>query len=283
MQGRAAAVYGVVFLLVAAAASGYVVTADAPEPTMENPDPDKENLAEDDEFEVTNDAGETRTYRVGGTGEQRGQPTVTVIWTDPDAQATEDWEHAEEPGQPGVVYEGSEYYVRIPQDAEEPDAFVLQEAPPEDANVSLFVDDDGNWVVNDDGNYTNVEDYQGLQRLEVTTGESFEEGSEDDVRTVTVEEITPEAVTVSWTEPVENEVLLRQTDSEELNGVPATVHVDDDGVDVTTDEQEIDRYIVAHEDRELFQQRVDGLVGVAVLAFVSLLLLVPLSQLPRKE
>lgn len=285
MQGRAAAIYGVVFLLVAAGAVGYVTAVDAPEPTMENPDDGLDGLAEGDEFPITNDAGEERVYTVGELGEQRGQPTITLLWTDDDAQATEDWEYDEEPGSPSVVFEGSEFYVRpIDADEEDPDSFLLQEHPPEDANVSLFVDADGNWVVNEDGNYTAVEEYEGLERLEVSEGESFDEGDEDDVRTVTVEEVTTDVVTVTWTEPVENEILLRQTAREELNDVDVTIHVDENGLlYITSDEEEIDRYIEAHEDRDHFEQRSDGLIGIAVLALVTMILLAPLSQLPRKE
>lgn len=279
MQGRAAAVYGLVFLLVAAAASAYVVTADTPEPTMQDAD---WNRSEGESFEVTNDAGDTRNYSVSGFGTQQGQPTVTLVWTDEDVRSTEEWTYAEDPDGTSIVYEGTEYYVRSTGEAN-PESFQLLESPSEDSAVSLFVQGD-QWVVNDSGDYVALEDYDGLERISVENGSTFAEGEEGEVRNVTVESVTNESVTVSWTQPQENEVLLRQTDREQLNDVNVTIHVvDESEVHITSDESEIDRYIGAHENRQHFQQRVDGLLATTVLSLVAVVLLIGLAFLPRKE
>lgn len=281
MQGRAAAVYGLVFLLVALAASAYVVTAEVPEPTMENPE--YEGLEQGESFRIENDQGEVRNFTVGSFSDQRGQPTVTMLWTDETTRSTEEWTHAAEPGGTTVVYDGTEYYVRVPQ-TPDPTSFTLLQSPPEDGNVSLTTDESDNWIVNDSGTYVALADYEGLAREPVENGSTFDVGEGNDSRTVTVEAVTNESVTVSWPDPTENEALLRQTAREQLFGQNATVHFPgDETVDLTTDQDEIDRYVSAHDDRVHFQQRVDGLVATAALSLVALVLLLSLSFLPRKE
>lgn len=277
MQGRAAAIYGLVFLLVAAGAYAYVSAAEPPEPSLENPE---HALAEGDSFTV-----DDREYTVTGFGEQRGEPTVTLVWADEDARAQEEWEYAADPGGTTVVYDGTEHWVRS-TGADDPDSFVLLETPAEDGGVSVFVDDSDNWIVNDGGNYTPLEDYDGLDRVEQTNGSTFTVGEGNDSRDVTVESVTNESVTVSWNEPAENEVIVRQTvaDPAEINGRNFSVHVPSEGtVQLSSDPGATRAYIDAHQDRDLYQQRLRGLTMTTVLALVSFALLAGLAFLPRKE
>jgi len=275
MQGRAAAVYGLVFLLVAVGAFAYVSVAEAPEPSLEQVDYAR---GEGENFTVGD-----REYTVSGFTTQRGEPAASLVWYDETARATEEWTHAAEPDGTTVVYEGRDHWVRIPQTAD-PGSFTLLETPPEDGNVSVFTDDGGNWVVDDGSEYVPLEEYEGLDRVEQQNGSSFEVGEGEESRTVTVETVTNESVTVSWNEPSETEVFVRQTDREQLNGQNVTAHFPSEGtLQLTTDEAEIDRYLAVHEDRDLFQQRSQGLTMAAILSLVSVALLVGLAFLPRKE
>ena len=276
MQGRAAAVYGLVFLLVAAGAYGFVTVAEAPEPSMENPDVTFSGTGDNETI------GE-RTYRLDSFGSQRGQPTATLIWTDEDARATESWTHAAEPGGTTVTTaENVTYWVRIPQDADT-GSFTLLETPDEDSNVSVFIQDE-QWIVNDDGNYTDLEDYDGFERVEVENGSTLSIGTGNDTRDVRVEEVTNESVTVSWNQPAENEVSLRQTSVKELESGNVTAHFPEDGsLEVATDEETIDDYLQQHEDQTDFETRMDGLKMSAVLSLVSFVLLIGMAFLPRKE
>lgn len=280
MQRRAAAIYGVVLVLVAAGAFAFAATADGPEPAFESFDAE---LEEGDEYTV-----DDRQYTVTGFGERRGEPTATFEWIDEDARSDEAWDHAADPGGTTVFTGGSEYWVRIPQDAdedEELDSFTLLEVPPED--VSVFMrEDDGQWFVQPEGeDPMPIEEYD-LERITIQSDEEFtvhnEEG--EDEREVLVEEITTEAVAVSWNEPEPQEEILRQSDRNELNGVTHMAHFPEEGVvQVTTDEAEMERYTQQREDRELFQQRIGGLHLTIVISLLTVVLLFALAYLPRKE
>ncbi|AGN00896.1 hypothetical protein L593_04735 [Salinarchaeum sp. Harcht-Bsk1] len=277
MQGRAAAVYGLVFLLVAAGAYGFVTVAEAPEPSMDNPDV---TFAETGENQTIGE----RTYRLDGFGSQRGQPTATLVWTDEDARSTESWTHAAEPGGTTVTTaENVTYWVRIPQD-EATGSFTLLETPAEGSNVTVVTDSNGNWVVEEGTNYTALEEYDGFERVEVENGSTLAIGTGNDTRDVRVDQVTNESVTVSWNEPAETEITLRQTSVKELEGTNVTVHVPGDGsLEMATSEEPIDDYLEQHEDRTHFQERMDGLKMSAVLSLVSFVLLVGMAFLPRKE
>jgi len=275
MQGRAVAVYGLVLALVAAGAFAYASTAETPEPSLDDP-------------EHTLEVGETftvddRTYNLTGFGTQQGSPTAKLQWVDEDARSLEEWTHAEEPGGTTVVHDGTEYWVRIPQTPGN-DSFTLLETPGENASYSVFTDDDGNWLVNDGGEYVNLEDFEELERLEVELDAEIDVGEEDDVRTVRVDDITNESVTVSWNDPVATDIIVPQADRSELNGAVYTVHVPGDGTaEFTSDEDDIEAYLGDHEDSNKFDTRMDGLLMTSTIAVVGIVLLLGLAFLPRKE
>lgn len=286
MQGRAAAVYGLVLLLVAAGAGAYVATAEPPEPTLQ--DPDLQLTAQQGEtVSITGPDGSERVYRVDGFTTQRGQPAATLVWTDEDARSTAQWTHAAEPSGTTVTVDNESYFVRIPQVPSPTNATLLEE-PDDNASVSIFTDDGGSWVVNASGQYVPLAEYQGLERTRIQVDDDFEAQVAEESRTVRVESITNESVTVNFTQPAETEVFVRQTSRATLNGVNATAHFTENATGVqllqlTTDEAEIDRYLAAHDDRVQFQHRLDGLIATVVLALVAAGLLVALSTLPRKE
>jgi hypothetical protein len=278
MQGRAAAVYGLVFLLVAAGAYGFTVVAEAPEPSMDNPDITFSSPGD------TATIGD-RTYTFQEIGDaQRGEPTALLNWTEEDARSTESWSHAAEPGGTTVTTaENVTYWVRIPQDADT-GSFTLLETPAEGSNVSVFMDDDDNWIVNDGGDYVDLDEYDGFERVEVENGSTLSIGTGNDTREVRVDGITNESVTVTWNEPATREVSLRQTSRKELAGQNVTVHIPGDGtVELATSEEGIEDYLAQHEDKTDFQTRMDGLTMASVLSLVSFVLLIGLAFLPRKE
>lgn len=275
MQGRAVAVYGLVLALVAVGAFGYATTAEAPEPSIDDPE---HTVAVNQSFSIGD-----RTYTLNDFGEIQGSPTALIQWTDEDARSSEQWEHADEPGGTSITHDEREFWVRIPQTAD-PSTFTLLEQPGENASFSVFTDDEGNWLVNDDGTYVDLEDFDRLERLEVEDGGSIEVGEGEDVRTVRVDGVTNESVTVSWNDPSTVELEIRQAKRSELNGQNATVHVPGDGTaHFTTDEGKIDAYIADHEDKDDFNTRMDGLLMTSTLTAVSLLVLIGLAFLPRKE
>lgn len=275
MQGRAVAVYGLVLVLVAAGAFAYQSTAEAPEPSLDDP----EHVLEVGEtFEV-----DDRTYNLTGFDSQQGDPTALLEWTDETARSSESWTHAEDPGGTTVEYEGGEYWVRIPQTAD-PSAFTLLESPGDDADFSVFTSDSGNWIVNDSGEYVDLQDFDRLERVQIDNGSMLTVGAEDDAREVRVDSVTNESVTVSWQDPFVTEVVVRQASRKDLNGVNHTVHIPGDGTaEFTSDEAAIEDYRGQHQDKADFQTRMDGLLMTTVLALITVVLLVGLAFLPRKE
>ncbi|GAB3687171.1 hypothetical protein GCM10028857_19990 [Salinarchaeum chitinilyticum] len=275
MQGRAAAVYGLVFLLVAAGAFTYASVAEPPEPTMDTPD----QSVSQGEVVTLGD----REYELTGFGSQRGQPTATLVWTDEDARSLEEWTHAAEPGGTTVTYENASYWVRIPQTAS-PSSFTLLETPAEGSNVSVFGDGNGNWIVNDDGEYVDLEDYEAFERVEVQNGSMLTIGSGNESREVRVDAVTNASVTVSWSDPREVERIARQTSRSEINGQNLTVHIPGDGtLDVATSEAGIEAYLEKHDDKQAFETRMDGLTMASVISLVSFIVLIGMAFLPRKE
>ncbi|WP_248516685.1 hypothetical protein [Salinarchaeum laminariae] len=275
MQGRAAAVYGLVFLLVAAGAFTYATVAEPPEPTMDNPD----QSAAQGEMVTLGD----REYEVTGFGSQRGQPTAKLVWTDEEARSSEEWTHAAEPGGTTVTYENSSYWVRIPQTAST-NSFTLLETPGEDSNVSVFTDGDGNWIVNDGGNYVDLENYDAFERVDVENGSMLTTGSGNESRDVRVDSVTNDSVSVSWSDPAEVERIARQTSRSNINGQNLTVHIPGDGtVDIATSVSGIDAYLEQHEDKNDFETRMDGLTLASVISLVSFIVLIGMAFLPRKE
>lgn len=284
MQGRAAAVYGLVLLLVAAGAGAYVATAEAPEPALQDPD---HSAQQGEQFAITGPEGTERTYVVDGFTTQNEQPAATLVWTDEDARTTAEWSHAAEPSGTTVTVQNESYFVRIPQVAS-PGNFTLLEVPDDQSNVSIFTDGGGNWAVNASGQYVPLGDYEDFQRTTVQANESLQAQIEDQSRTVRVESITNESVTVSYNQPSETEVFVRQTDRNTLNGVNVTAHFTTNAtgaqtLQIETDQEQIDRYLAAHDDRVQFEHRTDGLIATVVLSLFALVLLVTLSTLPRKE
>lgn len=224
MQRRAVAVYAAFFLIIAAGSYTLLATAEKPTVTLEDPD---YQLSENETFtvggqEYTVTSIEETTEEEGGDhGGSATEVTVvtgTIESVDSDVQVTETWANEDT-----VEIDGTEWQVLIDTEAENQTSFTFQEVV--DRQAILENDPEANETVEVGGQEYVVVTTSGEEDLVAadeyfpapatvtySTGESFTYNNQ----TVTVDEITADGVTVSWTEDQTNTNELTHEEMVEL-------------------------------------------------------------------
>lgn len=273
MQRRAAAAYVVLFVLIAAGSYAFIASAQSPTVTIENPDHD---LTAGDEFTVND-----RTYTVAEItaeeeeGEHGGSEeilTATLEWTNESAITSESFERGGE-----VELGNTTYDVVIPNESD-PGQATLREQPGDDTET--VERDDGTYVVveDDEGDEELValEEYEPLERIELSDGQQFDyDGNDAEVR------ITREQFAFRWNKPSTNEVELNHEQTANINGQEYLVFIEsEDRMMLTSDMESYDQQ-VAEIDR--FGERMNGFWGVTILAGLAAILMAGLAYLPHKD
>lgn len=268
MQRRAATVYAVLFLVIAAGAYSLIGVAQQPDIDLEG-----ETLAENEMMTVN--GMEYTVSSVGG-----GEGTLTRV--NESQRYTETLENNST-----VELDNTTYRVLIPNESD-PGEFTLREEFSLSENVSTVTQNETTYVVVDEGEnktFVPVDEYKRQQFGEPATQEYAEgdtlqyEGNE-----TTVSNVTKDAATLAWTAPGTIAVSIAEGETFSLgpdgNTEEFVAHFPGDGqVVLSQDSSEYERQV---NEIDEFNERIAGLWGVTILSVLVVFLLFGLAFLPNK-
>jgi len=277
MQRRAVAVYVAFFVLIAAASYALIATAEEPTITLEDADYE---LSVNDSFTVGG-----QEYTITGIeeteDEEDGSMTFagTIEWIEEDVEMTESWSDGDT-----VEVDGTEWEVQIDDD-EEPTSFTLEqildreailESDPSASNET-FEEDDEEFVIVD-GEAVPVDEYFDDPATDTySEGDSFTYNDQ----TVTVAEVTPDDVTLSWIEDEthtedlqQGEMIELADDNEYLSFFPSQ-----DTVMLTLDTTSYDQQL---ESQQQFADRLTGFTYAIVTSLLFVFSLIAFAFLPSR-
>lgn len=287
MQRRAAAV-SVAFFLVVSAAS-YALIATAEEPTVDFEDPEY-SLQQNQSFtqdgqEYTVTAIEATTESGGGGHGGGGGETLVrsgeISWTNESARHTESWDHGST-----VTIENVTYNVTV-ESGEDPSAFTLREEPDREAILA----DDPNaenetvtsggeeYVVlrnNSERELVPVDEYFDPEVRNYETGDQLAYQGEQ----VTVDSVTNDTVTVTWTAPREQTTSLNHLENATLGEQTYLVFFPNNDTVYLT--QQFDAYDRQTTEIDQHHDHVNGLWGVSILSGLAAFALLGMAYLPSR-
>jgi len=285
MQRRAVAVYVAFFVLIAAAS--YTLLATAEEPTITLEDAEYE-LSETDTFSigdqqytVTSIEETTEEVSDGHGGSEEVTKTVgTIEWTETDVEMSETWANEDT-----VEIGGTEWQVLIGDDAENTSSFTFEEVVDRQAILENDPEADNETVEREDGEYVIVsgelipaEEYFPAPATQTASvGDSFTYNEQ----TVTVDEVTAEGVTVSWTEDQTNTEELEHEEMVELaDGSEYLVFMPGDGTMLmTSDTSEYDAQV---QSKQQFSERLTGFRWTTFTSLLFAMSLIAFAFLPSR-
>lgn len=268
MQRRAAAVYVLLFLVIAVGALVFINVVDGPSESLDEVDYE---LSVDDTVTI-----DGTTYEVTNLGEFSATLTFTV---DEDDRAT-----TLRADTLINVSEPNEYRLEIP-DVEEPENATLVETFP-DHDLDTVEHDGVTYVVLEPGEFMEEqayleEEFGPRDEIFLTVGDSFQYYVEDvdTVAEVTVDAITAEGIDISWTGPSVNRIVLPRNAVSSIGDTDFGVNFVGDRIQLTSDVDAFDEHLEAH---DTWDERYQGFWGVGVLGILAALLIGGLSFLPRR-
>lgn len=287
MQRRAAAV-SVAFFLVVSAAS-YALIATAEEPTVDFEDPEY-SLQQNQSFtqdgqEYTVTAIEA-TVESGGDGHGGGGGETLVrsgeiSWTNESARHTESWDHGST-----VTLDNVTYNLTV-ESGEDPSAFTLREEPDREAiladdpnaeNETVTSGGEEYVVLRNDGEreLVPVDEYFDPEVRNYETGDQLTYNGEQ----ATVETVTADAVTVTWTAPREQTTSLNHLENATLGEQTYLVFFPNNDTVYLT--QQFDAYDRQTTEIDQHHDHVNGLWGVSILSGLAAFALLGMAYLPSR-
>lgn len=270
MQRRAATVYGVLFLVIAAGAYSLIGVAQQPQIDVQG-----DTYAENDTVPVNG-----LDYNVSSVGD--GEGTLTRV--NESARYTETWAN----NSTVELADNSTYRVLIPNESD-PDEFTLREEFELGENVSTVEQDGTQYVVvnESDGNRSlvPVEEYKRQQYGEPDTQE-YAEGDTFDYRgnETAVTNVTASQATLAWNAPRTLETSFAEGENVTLgpegDNRTFTAHFPDDSTLQLASNPNAYQQQVG--DIDHFNERISGLWGIVLLSVVTVVLLFGLAFLPNK-
>lgn len=264
MQRRAAAMYVILFIVIAVGALSIVTFVDGPNAAMD---------------EYDHQVSVEETFTVDGTEYRLNRLTelsATFAWTDPAAE-----QNAFLDNESTIESDGVEYRLTIPPD-DDPDRFTLTETFP-DHDLETIERDGVNYVVIDEqlvreDEYL-LEEYGPREEREFELGDTFVLDAEN--ATVTVESISPTNVEVTWVGEATVTMTVSAGEPFELADTTYVANfVDEDTLQLTTDVEAYEE----HADRlDTWDERYQGFWGIGVLSIIAAILISGLSFLPRRR
>ncbi|WP_115864778.1 hypothetical protein [Halorussus litoreus] len=269
MQGRAATVYAVLFLVIAAGAYSLIGVAEQPGIDLEG-----ETYTEGQNVTVNG-----YEYNVSSIGDGEG----TLARVNESSVYTQSLENNST-----TQLANTTYRVLIPNTSD-PNTFTLREEFNLSENVTTTTQDGVQYVVQNgtDGNRTLVprDQYERQQFGEPETRE-FAESDTFDYRgnETTVTNVTVDAAQLQYTAPRALETPLVEGNDVDLgpdgNNQTYVAHFPDDStLQLTTD---VDAYDNQAEEIDHFNERIAGLWGIVILSAITLALLFGMAFLPNK-
>lgn len=285
MQRRAAAAYIAFFLVIAAGSYAFIATADAPAITISG----------DDVREIQ--AGDTvtvdgRTYTVasvtaeqqegGGHGGGGGglSYTITFEWTNDSARYTETWA-----ANSTIEFENQTRRVLVDNGT---DRFDLRWEPTERFRPAWsdgvqYIDSDPDQGGRQDvpvTTYIENSSNESIQPIRFSETDSFERNG----NRTTIASVSNTSVVLEWTAPRTNSMSAANNQNISLNEQPYVVHFkNNDTVLLGEGDDAQKRLHEAIETNHRFHERINGVWGVTIGSGSTLVLLIGLAFLPRKE
>lgn len=281
MQRRAAAIYAVFFIVLAAGA--FSVTAVTAEPDVSLNAP---VYQQGDSFTV----GGT-TYTVASVSDGSAE----ITWTNESAQYTDSWEvttrsisgppstYATGDG-PTVTVGGTESRVITP-DTASPDSFYLVEYRAVGENTTTTEVDDTTYAVVTDGDDRSfieldqyfIDEYGEPTVQEYTVGDSFEY----DNQTVTVATVSNNSVTLTWTAPRQNTIAPGDEGANvTIAGRTYVAHFPQpDRLQLSTNHGAYQQEVATI---DTYNERMNGFWGITIIGGSAAALLIGMAYLPSR-
>jgi hypothetical protein len=284
MQRRAAAAYIAFFLVIAAGSYAFIATADAPEVAISGDD--VQTIGEGDTVTV-----DDRTYTVsevsatveegGGHGSGGGlKYTIRFQWTNDSAKYTDEWT-----SNSTIEFNNQTRRVLTVNGS---DRVRLRWEPgdrlrPAWDNGTLFVDSDlernGRQDVTLESYIANSSNAS-IQDVVYFESDSFMR----DGNQTTIANVSNSTVVLEWTAPRTNTQSTSNNQNISLNGEPYVVNFEDNStVRLGQGEDAQQRLRTAIQKNDRFHDRINGVWGVVIGSGSTVVLLIGLAFLPRKE
>ena len=276
MQRRAVAVYVALFVLIGVASYTLMVTAEQPQVAVENPN---FQLSSGEGFTVDDQTYTAATVEAvteeGGHGSTSTHREATLEWTAADVENTDDWAV----GDTITVDEREWNVVSTAGTSVTVEAVIdrgaILEADPA-ADNTTYSGDNGEFVLVDNERVP-VSEYFDPATVTFTEGETVPY----DGQQATLDSVTNESVTVSWTADESNSQTLKTGDTITLaDNTTYTAYFTGPNTVELTDSAEA--YQAAVSEQETFSQRVSGLRWVTFTAGFIAMLLIAFAFLPSR-
>ena len=276
MQRRAVAVYVALFVLIGVASYTLMVTAEQPQVAVENPN---FQLSSGDGFTVDGQSYTAATVEEvteeGGHGSTSTHREATLEWTVANVENTDDWAVGDT-----ITVDGQEWNVVSTSASsvtveEVIDRGAILEADPAADNKTYSGENED--FVRVDGDTVPVSEYFDPATVTFTEGETVPY----DGQQATLDSVTNESVTVSWTADESNSQTLKTGDTITLaDNTTYTAYFTGPNTVELTDSAEA--YQAAVSEQETFSQRVSGLRWVTFTAGFIAMLLIAFAFLPSR-
>lgn len=286
MQRRAATIYFVFFLVMAASAYSVIAVADQPAVEIEGDTYENGSQFTLDGQEYTVTKAALETAEGGDHGGGGASYAATIAWTNESYQYS-----AALANNSTVAYQDGTYRLLV-EDGSAPSTFTLRQefnvsqrlAEDPDVENRTYTSDDGTEFVR----YRNGSTQPLDQYLPEPETVAFSEGDEfayDGNRT-TVSNVSSSEVAVVWTGDRKESVSFGQAENITLASTEYFAHFSghDDGVTITLAPAEdvYPSYQRQAARQDYFQERMNGLWGIVILAGSVATLIVGLAMLPKK-
>ncbi|MFC7042073.1 hypothetical protein [Halonotius sp. GCM10025705] len=276
MQRRAVAVYVALFVLIGVASYTLMVTAEQPQVAVENPN---FQLSSGDGFTVDGQSYTAATVEEvteeGGHGSTSTHREATLEWTVANVENTDDWAVGDT-----ITVDEREWNVVSTSASsvtveEAIDRTAILEADPA-ADNTTYSGDNGEFVLVDDERVP-VSEYFDPATVTFTEGETVPY----DGQQATIDTVTNESITVSWTADESNSQTLKTGDTITLaDNTTYTAYFTGANTVELTDNAEA--YQASVSEQETFSQRVTGLRWVTFTAGFIAMLLIAFAFLPSR-
>ena len=288
MQRRAAAIYFVFFLVVGAAAYAYIGVAQS----TQQPEFDVDGTTLQGNESTTIDGTQYTIAELGhasggggghGGGGGEGALVATLEWTNESAVQTATIENGS-----SVTLQNASYTVAIPNGSNV-SSFTLRE----EQNVSAILANDpavkNSLATQNDTDYVVFRENNSLrpaaeylpapETRQFATGDRFRyEGTR-----TTVADVSSGSITLEWTGPVDNSVDLQEGTNVTLaNGDTFFAHFPNEEAVSLVPVEQYDQYESTVSQRGYFDERVNGLWGVVIIAWSAAFLVLSMAYLPHR-
>ncbi|WP_416839977.1 hypothetical protein [Haloferax sp. DFSO52] len=283
MQRRAAIISVVFFLVIGAGAYSLIATASTPAVSFENPE---YSLAQGDEFSVPdsdqafNVSSITEEEESGGHG---GGTTLVrsgeITYVNESSRFTESWDNAST-----VTLDGTDYRIEI-ENVSDPseatlvelrnDTAILQNDPNAD-NETVTRDGERYVVVNDSTLVPAEEYFPANETRTIAEGDSFSYNNES----VTVAAVESSGVTIEWFAAEEKTITVDNEANVTVGGQQYLAYFPDGETLVLT--QNYNSYEAQVHSIEEFHLFENGLWGVVIVAFTTVVLLAGMAFMPSR-